>query len=204
MITQNELIDAIQSGIIDSHETYLKWSYDEWLWNAPEYLMTVKIAQKIDEIDKNKFITLEDNVEKILDIANAKGRGKLPTKIRSNGRFDIVVWWANGHPRAIIEVKNSVYKFANIEEDIIRICKTLNRKSADSKIQYGFIAFYICNAYKNNAKEKLFNKINKIYEQAKKLILEENLNIEKYIPENYPYSQDDMNSYSSVVLLIKR
>ena len=90
MITKKELIDTTLLAIIDSHKTYLEWSGNEWLWNAPEYLLTVKIAEKLANINKNKFITLEDNVEKTLDNAGAKGKGKISSKIRANGRFDIV------------------------------------------------------------------------------------------------------------------
>ena len=117
MITEQELIDATLSAITNCQKTYLKWSYNEWLSYAPEYFLTVKIAEEISKINKNKFITLEDNVEKTLDISNAKGRGKISTGTRANGRYDIVVWWANGHPRAIIEVKNCVRNYRKIEED---------------------------------------------------------------------------------------
>lgn len=67
MLTKEELISNTLSAIVDTHETYLEWSGNEWLWNAPEYLLTVKIAEKIANIDKNKFVTLEDNVEKTLN-----------------------------------------------------------------------------------------------------------------------------------------
>lgn len=121
MLTKEELISTTLSAILDTHDSYLEWSGSEWLWNAPEYLLTVKIAEKLANIDKNKFITLEDNVNKTLNSSNAKGRGRIPSKIRANGRFDIVVWWAKGDPRAVIEVKHRVYKFANIEEDVNRV-----------------------------------------------------------------------------------
>ena len=69
MITEQELIDATLSAITNCQKTYLKWSYNEWLSYAPEYFLTVKIAEEISKINKNKFITLEDNVEKTLDIS---------------------------------------------------------------------------------------------------------------------------------------
>ena len=44
---------------------------------APEYLITVKIAENIANLDGNKYITLEDNVDYILDVSNAKTKGEI-------------------------------------------------------------------------------------------------------------------------------
>ena len=202
MITKKELIDTTLSAIIDSHKTYLKWSGNEWLWNAPEYLLTVKIAEKLANINKNKFITLEDNVEKTLDRAGAKGQGKISSKIRANGRYDVVLWWAKGDPRAIIEVKHRVYKFANIEEDIIRIIETIKRKSSESSIKYGMVAFYMSNFYKNNAKNKLLKQINNLFEQTENIVSKNGLSVEKHIEEIY--CDNDQDVYSAIIFLIKR
>ena len=202
MITKKELIDTTLLAIIDSHKTYLEWSGNEWLWNAPEYLLTVKIAEKLANIDKNKFITLEDNVEKTLDNAGAKGQGKISSKIRVNGRYEIVLWWAKGDPRAIIEVKHRVYKFANIEEDIIRICETLKRKSSDSSIKYGLIAFYMSKSYKNNAKDKLLKRINELFKDTQDSVFGYELNVEKHIEEIY--CENDQDVHTAIVFLIKR
>ena len=202
MITKKELIDTTLLAIIDSHKTYLEWSGNEWLWNAPEYLLTVKIAEKLANIDKNKFITLEDNVEKTLDNAGAKGKGKISSKIRANGRFDIVLWWAKGDPRTIIEVKHRVYKFANIEEDIIRIIETIKRKSSESSIKYGMVAFYMSNFYKNNAKNKLLKQINNLFEQTENIVSKNGLSVEKHIEGIY--CDNDQDVYSAIVFLIKR
>ncbi|MDD3450519.1 hypothetical protein [Sulfurimonas sp.] len=200
MITKDELINTTLDAIIDTHETYLEWSGNEWLWNAPEYLLTVKIAEKIANIDKNKFVTLEDNVEKTLHSSNAKGTGRVPSKIRANGRFDIVVWWAKGDPRAIIEVKHRVYKFANIEEDVNRICETLNRKSSESSIRCGLIAFYMNSVYKNDAVNKIDKQINNFFQQTKNIVSKKGLCVEPYYER---YSENDKDVYASVVFSIR-
>ena len=67
MITEQELVDATLTAINNCQKTYLNWSYNEWLSFALEYFLTVKIAEEISKINKNKFITLEDNVENTLD-----------------------------------------------------------------------------------------------------------------------------------------
>ena len=42
----------------------------------------------------------------------------MPTDIREKGRVDILLWWANDTPRAIIEIKNQIYTKAQYEKDI--------------------------------------------------------------------------------------
>jgi hypothetical protein len=52
MITEKELIDATLTAINNCQKTYLNWSYNEWLSFAPEYFLTVKIAEEISKINK--------------------------------------------------------------------------------------------------------------------------------------------------------
>ena len=104
-ISIEKIIEATLDGIDESMNIYQKWSGGEWLWNAPEYLITVKIAENIANLDGNKYITLEDNVDYILDVSNAKIKGQISDLARTNGRSDIVLWWAGGTPRAILKQK---------------------------------------------------------------------------------------------------
>jgi len=201
-ITKMELITLTLSAIIETHHTYLQWSGNEGLSNAPEYLLTVKIAEKIASIDKPKFVTLEDNVQKTLKLANAKGQGNFSSDIRLNGRFDIVIWWAKGDPRAVIEVKHRVYTFADIEDDIKRICETLQRKKSTSSIKCGLIAFYMSTNYKDDAKNQLKKQIDNIFthaksttERYKKLVINKTTSIN---------SCDDKDVYSAIVFDIRR
>ena len=133
-ISIDKIIEATLDGIDESMDIYQKWSGGEWLWNAPEYLITVKIAENIANLDGNKYITLEDNVDYILDVSNAKGKGQVSDLTRKNGRSDIVLWWAGGRPRAIIEVKNTVFRLDKIAKDIDRIQEILKRKKIDSSL----------------------------------------------------------------------
>ena len=103
-------------AIVESKKIYEKWSDGEWLWNAPEYLLTIKIAESIREQYRKNCLTLEDNVDYILDSANAKGRGRVANDIRKNGRSDIVLW-EKRQPKVIIEVKNSVYGYKKIPKE---------------------------------------------------------------------------------------
>jgi len=167
-ISIDKIIESTLDGIDESMEVYQKWSGGEWLWNAPEYLITVKIAEKIANLDGSKYITLEDNVDYILDLSNDKGRAEVSDSARGNGRSDIVLWWANRKPRAIIEVKNAVFRLNKIAKDIDRIQEVLKNKKLNTSLQFGIIALYIDRGYKTgNAKEKIKEKIDKIHNEIK-------------------------------------
>ena len=144
-ITHNKIIEACLDGIEESFHTYKKWSGGEWLWNAPEYFITVKIAEKISNINKRQLITLEDNLEYLLNIAGAYKKTSISLDIRLNGRSDIVLWWEDETPRAITEVKNSVFGITKIAKDIRRIKSVLNQEKKYSKIQFGIIALGLDN-----------------------------------------------------------
>lgn len=196
-----KIIESTLNGIDESVEVYKKWSGGEWLWNAPEYLITVKIAENIANIDGSKYITLEDNIDYILDLSNARGKGQVSDSARANGRSDIVLWWANGTPRAIIEVKNAVFRLDKITKDIDRIQEVLKNEKLDTSLQFGLIAFYIDREYKTgNAKENIEQRIYKIHSEIKELYPDLSCKLafrEKEIIKN------DNDAWSSVVFLLK-
>jgi len=198
-ITEKNIIESTLNGIDESMNVYREWSDGEWLWNAPEYLIVVKIAENISKLYGKKYITLEDNVETILNIAKAQGSTSNVT--RRNGRFDIVIWGEKGRPRVIIEVKNSVYRKAKIEEDIKRIKEVLKRKKSKSTIEFGLIAFYVDRGYKTkNAKRKVEEKMSSLFKEIK----EENddISFEMFFRGN-EIIKDDTDAWASVVILMK-
>ena len=177
-ITHDEILDSCIKGIKTSFDEYSKWSGDELLCNAPEYLLTVNIAKSLWKIDKSKFITLEDSIRKTVKTAGAKVYKKDIEKIRVDGRSDIILWWAKGTPRGIIEVKNCVFNFNHIKDDLKRIIGILKKKS---DIELGVITFYIEKEYKNqNASQKIKNRINKKFiKQIEKIAKKEKLKTHK-------------------------
>ena len=200
-ISIDKIIEATLDGIDESMKIYQKWSGGEWLWNAPEYLLTVKIAENIANLDGNKYITLEDNVDYILDVSNAKDKGQVSDLARTNGRSDIVLWWAGGTPRAIIEVKNAVFRLDKIAQDIDRIQEVLKSKKLDTSLQFGLIAFYIDRGYKNgNAKENIQKRIYKIHSEIKEIYPD--LSCELAFREKDIINNNN-DAWSSVVFLLK-
>ncbi|RLA63361.1 MAG: hypothetical protein DRQ78_06980 [Epsilonproteobacteria bacterium] len=200
-ISIDKIIESTLDGIDESMNVYQEWSGGEWLWNAPEYLITIKIAENIASIEGSKYITLEDNVDYVLDLARAKGQGKVSGKARTNGRSDIVLWWANGTPRAIVEVKNSVFRLDKIAHDIDRIREILKRKKSKSTLQFGLISFYIDRGYKTgNAKENVESKIYKIFDEIKEKYSDMTCKLAFREKEIY---KDDTDAWSSVVFLLR-
>lgn len=167
-ISIKKLAEATLNGIDESMELYKKWSGGEWLCNAPEYLITVKIAENIANYEGDELITMEDKVDYVLDLSEATEKGRKPNALRKNGRIDIVIWNKDETPRIIIEVKNNVYRLSKISKDIIRIYQMLKRNKNNSTLEYGIIAFYMSRHYeRGNAKEKLKKQLTKIINDFK-------------------------------------
>ncbi|MFQ5628355.1 MAG: hypothetical protein ACE5I1_06315, partial [bacterium] len=157
----DQIIEATLCGIELSQKKYENWSGGCWLWEAPEYLITINVAENIAKLSGSKYLTLEHSAKYALEDAGAKTRGRLPHDIRELGRVDILLWWANETPRAIIEIKNQIYTTDQYSRDIKRIKEFLKRKQTSSSIQFGLFAFYD-SAYdgaRKTAVEKIQDKI---------------------------------------------
>lgn len=160
------------NGIVKAQREYEKWSGGEWLWCAPEYIATVFVAQEIAKLDGSKYVTVENGANAAIEDAGARGRGKLHHKIRANGRFDILLWWADETPRAPIEVKCQVTRIEKIKADLLRIEKVVHRSKGDSSFQFGMVVFYSsCKDGKGfSAKEILSKRLENISADCKELV----------------------------------
>ena len=160
------------SGIVKAQRTYEDWSGGEWLWSAPEYISTVFVAQGISKLDGSKYVTVEHGANAAIEEAGARGRGKLHHKIRVNGHFDILLWWADETPRAPIEVKCQVTRIEKIKADLLRIEKVIHRNKQDSTFQFGMVVFYSsCRNGKGfTAKEILSKRLENINSGCKELL----------------------------------
>lgn len=160
------------NGIVKAQRAYEDWSGGEWLWCAPEYFSTVFVAQEISKLDGSKYVTVEHGANAAIEDAGARGRGKLHHKIRANGRFDILLWWADETPRAPIEVKCQVTRIEKIKADLLRIEKVIHRNKQDSTFQFGMVVFYSsCRDGKGfAAKEILGKRLENIHSGCKELL----------------------------------
>ncbi|SBV50045.1 hypothetical protein XBLMG947_0821 [Xanthomonas bromi] len=90
------------------------------LKQAPEAFIQGEIACALSKIAP--YVTLESSVQMLLREAGAELRGKKPR----NGRIDLAVWWSNGTPRFVIEIKK-VYSKDSISSDAKRLRQVLGR-----------------------------------------------------------------------------
>ena len=115
-ISCDKIIKATLAGIKKSHIQYKTWSGGDWLWEAPEYLITITVANKISGLVGSKYITLENNTKSTISEAGGLGKGRLPRDLRERGKVDILLWWGNNKPRAVIEIKNFIYDKTNTKK----------------------------------------------------------------------------------------
>lgn len=195
------IIEKTLEGIALAQKDYESWTDGDWLWNAPEYMLSTYIAQKISRIQGAKYVTLEESAKSALKDAGSIGRGKLHSKLRVNGRFDILLWWGSYSPRAVIEVKNQISRVDAIKEDLHRVAQVLKRKNAESSFQFGLVAYFTsCSDNKEfSAKERIARRIENIYYDTKEL-LGNNFNVSSY---NKRIKVDEDSAWVASVLLIK-
>ncbi|MBN9368941.1 MAG: hypothetical protein J0H59_18200 [Comamonadaceae bacterium] len=192
------LIQASLKGVARAQQEYEALS-GEWLWRAPEYYSSTCIAQEILKLPHAKYLTMENGTKSAITEAGSRGRGRLHSSIR--GRFDMLLWWADGTPRAPIEVKRHVLNFKTIEKDALRIEKVLNRGNNENSIRFGAIVFYTSArpGKKTTAKEKIENAFTRIEGDAKNL-LGDSCNIRLH-PS--PVETVEDSAWAGAVLLIK-
>jgi len=171
----NIIVDKTLDGIVLAQRDYANWTDGDWLWNAPEYMLSTYIAQKISKIDGAKYLTLENSAKSAIEDAGARGKGRLHRKMRANGRFDILLWWGSYKPRAVIEVKNQICNASAIRDDLLRIKEVLKRRRDDSSFQFGIVAYYTSTRDSNefSAKDRIEKRIENIFENAKSIVGEE-------------------------------
>lgn len=137
--------DAILKGIEKAYGRYDRIAGDS-LEHAPEYFVTVQIAEALSKGAQPCSVTLESNVKRILGEAGAKKAGRHKSVARIRGRFDIVLWYGHtDQPRAIVEVKHplSVAVEGRINSDVERICWLLAQsREVGGSLRIGYFAFF--------------------------------------------------------------
>ncbi|ERE05790.1 hypothetical protein O166_09880 [Pseudogulbenkiania ferrooxidans EGD-HP2] len=149
-ILKSEVVGAICSGIRQADREYGKWTGDEGIDNAPEYLMTCAIARELVKLGKGYYATLEASVRGTLKCARIPGENRDSEGISKKGRADIVLWVApdgsdEGLPRSVIEVKKRVMKpNEQFEKDVRRLKAVMTQSMAKvGTLDFGCLAFWM-------------------------------------------------------------
>lgn len=137
-----DLVEAMNRSGEKAVKDFSSISGGEWFDAAPEYYLTTYIAQSVGN-QGNAYALLEVSVDETRREAGASRHGRPAKHERRNGRFDVVLYWTNGNPRAAVEIKSPVWAAteAQILPDIDRLCSSLVANK-DSSFQFGVFLFY--------------------------------------------------------------
>ena len=192
-----DLTKSIQEAIHSTNLQHIKLS-EYSISFAPEYLITVNIANELSNLQKCSIIHgvyLEWNIQDLLEEEKIKDK----TNIR-DGKCDICILF-NDNRNSIIEVKNTITqvggKLKSIYKDIERIEHFILDKNST------FVDSYVCFIVKANSKSNVEIKTKKYITDIKnyfiKLELQEDINLFK------EYDNDDEKYFlSSVVIKITK
>ncbi|WP_429041796.1 hypothetical protein [Aeromonas veronii] len=147
MITKGEIISgACLKGIRDAHEKYKEMSGGYWASWAPEYLISVCIAERIKNEVKDGYVYLEYPVRDLMKEANALGAGRIREGVRPSGRCDIATANSERQLDGMIEVKNirvSSLNYYHYGLDVERIIGVLSRQRKLNTLGFGIYCFNI-------------------------------------------------------------
>lgn len=174
----DEVITNILKGVAKAQRDYVRWS-GYWLCDAPEYFLTTYIAREISSYTQHGYsVTLEDSVRAAIADAGGMSQGRPRNDLRPDGRFDILLWWANGTPRTVIEVKRQVSQFRRIRSDVARICSVLDRAGT---IRNGLVVY--CSAIEGEPDElkgSLSDRLAAIEAEARNYVEHRGMNMDSY------------------------
>ena len=195
----DDVANKTLAGISKAQKEYEDWTGGCWLWEAPEYVVTTYIAKQISTIDRPFYLTLENKVRDGLKDAGG-GKGRPRKDLRFNGKFDILLWWANGTPRAIMEVKNQVPGFSKIKDDVSRISAALKRQNT---IRCGFIAYYtsLTDGERKPAKNRVETRVDRVEADVKVFTNKNALRLKRY---SRKVVKDEDSAWTAEVLKISR
>ena len=161
-----ELLDCLIRGGEKAVAEFGELSGGDWFDEAPEYFLTTYLASSVKKLEKTTAL-LEVPVGQTRKEAGASRRGRPAKKERRNGRFDFVVYCANGKPRGAIEVKSPLWIVDEnkLGPDFDELCTAI---SANSESTFQFTAF-VYYASVSEPKQKHDNSTAKLRELVAKI-----------------------------------
>ncbi|TAN53806.1 MAG: hypothetical protein EPN26_06625 [Rhodospirillales bacterium] len=135
------IMDTILSGARSAFETYQDLSGGHWVGNAPESFLQACIALAFKDLkdqDDRLYVTLEASTKRILADVDMK-IDRRTVKMSDRERFDMLLWYKGGQPRAIIETKKA-WNADSCNRDAERIRQWIRAKS--NPINSGYVVGY--------------------------------------------------------------
>lgn len=204
-------VDFLEGFIRDGEKAvadFYELSGGAWFDEAPEYFLTTYLASSIQKLNKS-YALLEVNVGETRKEAKAYRRGRPANNERRNGRYDFVIYWANGNPRGAIEVKSPLWIVDEnkLSPDFDRLCTTISANS-DSTFQFGAFVYYASvsdpKVKHDNASAKLRELINSIHTRAKNSAKEHDLSALSWPGSIHRGKEDESGAWCIAAIVFSR
>ena len=142
-VTKQELIRAAFNGMQAAERKFSALTSNSvYLNRAPEYLLTVNVAEKLGKSAPNHLTWLEFQLSQAR--SERRGDHHRPTHMygRGDGRCDILMCWAaSKEPRAAFEIKRDVQSLNKIKTDVERILYLMGDGVDGNTLQFGAVMF---------------------------------------------------------------
>lgn len=149
-LSTKEVPGLVIDGIATAFRQWEDMSGGEWLQSAPEYLVTVAVADALRKgiPSSKRTVWLEHGVARALNDAGGVQLGRKPELLRVDGRIDIVLAHANQKPRTLVEIKSPVWQpnHRGCRSDLHRICRALLHGKDGTQLYSGVLGLYTSSA----------------------------------------------------------
>jgi hypothetical protein len=140
-LSSNRIVGAILAGIVEARHTYAAWTgnngYFAW---APEYLMTVSVAQAVWDWCTPLTVWPEFRLGDAVRDSGAPPCGQpVPGRLDGNRRADLLIYRGGSRPHAVVEIKRNVGGWSRIAADVDRMRSLVS--ASGSSFELGVVAF---------------------------------------------------------------
>lgn len=134
-----------------AYDQYFEMTGGYWLGSAPEYFLTVKLAEALHGGGLGPVSLEESRRDLMKGCGLHDGRARRHKSLREAGRCDIVLWKSSrpdgdDRPRAAIEVKCGVYMLRQIKADLDFQIRMLERAP---QYEFGMLICQLLDAESN-------------------------------------------------------
>lgn len=162
------IVDAVLDGIGDARQTYADWTrnggYFAW---APEYLLTVSVANALWEICGPISVWPEYRLSDALRDAGIPADHAMPVRLEGNRRADLVISGMDSRPHTIVEIKRNVDGWGRIAADVDRLRSMMAAPS--SSLMRGIVAFSCTLIRNSRGTAILHDRLSRMAEAAEEL-----------------------------------
>ena len=142
-VTKQDLIRAAFTGMKAAERKFSSLTSNTVHFNrAPEYLMTVNVAENLGKTAPNHLTWLEFKIDQARSDSLRGQAQPIPRHGKGGPRCDILMCWAaSKEPRAAFEIKRDVQSLNKIKNDVERILYLMGDGVDGNTLQFGAVMF---------------------------------------------------------------